>query len=69
MAIILSNFYRFFPGFMGRFAVKWLLKIPPRDESALCNHVLACNFAKYLADFNFFTDRLSNKRINNSTTP
>ena len=31
--------------------------------SALDNHVLACNFAKYSPILNFFTLRLSNKRF------
>ena len=43
------------------------------EESARCNHILACNFAKY-SPILFFTDRLSNKPflnlvIYNHTTP
>jgi len=31
------------------------------EESARDNHFLACNVAKMLTDFTFFTDRLNNK--------
>jgi len=63
MTIILSNLNRFeiffTRRFLGKFVVKRILKIPPYlarlantllkgKESARDNHVLACNFAKYL---------------------
>ena len=43
--------------FLSLSAVGW-----PGSQTARNNHVLACNFAKYLPIL-FFTDRLSNKRF------
>jgi len=76
MTVLLSNLNRlkkFIGRFLDKFAVKWILKIPPHlarlantllkdEESERDSHVLARNFAKYLPILKLFS--LTDSAIN-----